>query len=241
MKQLWKILVLFLAFNHLNSFASEDSLYDFLWLDPDKSVYVLQNKLYKKTNSFYLEIDGGLAFGDEFLNTHNVNLKLGYYLNEEWGIELFGSKYFNSFASNKEQVKNVAGVYPFLRRPQMAYGATVQWTPFYGKINTFNKIFYFDWGFGLGAAFLDTDSNLKVAGVTGLAERFDDESQVSFVYKTDFRFHINRNWHLTAELRGLLFSAPVVKKNPISGSENLEGEAQIFDYYDFMIGIGYKF
>jgi len=25
-------------------FGSEDSLYDFLWLDKDKSVYVLQNK-----------------------------------------------------------------------------------------------------------------------------------------------------------------------------------------------------
>mgnify|MGYP000697543964 CR=1 FL=1 len=28
--------------------ATEKDLYDFLWLDPDKKVYVLQNKVHKK-------------------------------------------------------------------------------------------------------------------------------------------------------------------------------------------------
>ena len=29
--------------------ASEKDLYNFLWLDPDKKVYVLQNKIHKKS------------------------------------------------------------------------------------------------------------------------------------------------------------------------------------------------
>ncbi len=242
MKQLGMILFLLSTTLSFNALSSEDSLYDFLWLDPDKSVYVLQNKLYKKTNSFYLELDAGVAFGDEFLNTHNVNLKIGYYFSEEWGIEIFGSKYFNSFANNKGEVKRIANVSPFLRQPEQAIGATLLWTPFYGKINTFNKIFYFDWGFGLGAAMLDTTSNLKTAGSTTLKERFDDEDQISFVYKTDFKFHLNRHWHFTAELRGMLFSAPLVGGlGDGPGGVNTEGENKIFDYYDFMLGVGYKF
>ena len=34
-----------------NTHAGEKSLYDFLWLDPDKKVYVLQNKIYKKEHT----------------------------------------------------------------------------------------------------------------------------------------------------------------------------------------------
>ena len=36
--------------------AGERDLYDFLWLDPDKSVFVLQNKLYPKDGSLYFEL-----------------------------------------------------------------------------------------------------------------------------------------------------------------------------------------
>jgi len=51
--------------------ASEKDLYDFLWLDPDKSVYVLQNKVYKKKNSFYGSVG--------FLQGQSSNLP-GYYI-----------------------------------------------------------------------------------------------------------------------------------------------------------------
>ncbi len=38
------------------SLAGEKDLYDFQWLDPDKSVYVLQNKIYPKNKTFYVDI-----------------------------------------------------------------------------------------------------------------------------------------------------------------------------------------
>lgn len=39
-----------------NAYSGEENLYDFLWLDPDKSVYVLQNKTHEKKGSFYFDL-----------------------------------------------------------------------------------------------------------------------------------------------------------------------------------------
>ncbi len=243
MKNLKVLLICLVTTMGINLYSSEDSLYDFLWLDPDKSVYVLQNKLYKKKNSIFLELDGSIAFGDEFLNTHSASLKLGYYFAEEWGLELFGTKYFNSFAFNYNEIKRITGITPFLRRPEMALGAMLLWTPFYGKINTFNKIFYFDWGFGLGGAYLQTASNLKTVGDNGLAERFDDETQTAIAVKTDFKVRITKNWHLNTEIKIFWFTGDTVGKVhlPAELKENLPGNKKITDFYDFMIGIGYTF
>ena len=87
-----------------NIHAGEKSLYDFLWLDPDKKVYVLQNKLYKKENTFYLDIGYLSNFTSKFQDTNGFNLKTGYYFHEEWGLEFFYNNYVNS---NNDDYNNV--------------------------------------------------------------------------------------------------------------------------------------
>jgi len=244
MKNFKLLLICILGTLGMNSYSSEDSLYDFLWLDPDKSVYVLQNKIYKKKNSLYLEIDGAIAFGDEFLNTNSATLKLGYYFAEEWGIELFGTKFLNSFAFNYNEIKRITSITPFLRRPEIAAGAMLLWTPFYGKINTFNKIFYFDWGFGLGGAYLKTTSNLKTVGDNGLKERFDDETQTALTVKTDFKIRLSKSWHLNTEIKSFWFTGETVGRvyDPTLNRENDPSTSKkLTDFYDFMLGIGYTF
>lgn len=42
--------------------ADEKDLYDFMWLDPDKKVYVLQNKVHKKAILFTQTSVTGLDF-----------------------------------------------------------------------------------------------------------------------------------------------------------------------------------
>jgi len=69
--------------------AGEESLYDFLWLDPDKKVYVLQNKLYKKEHSFFFDAGYLLNFTSKFQETSGFKINGGFYFHEEWGIELF--------------------------------------------------------------------------------------------------------------------------------------------------------
>ena len=45
MKKLFVVVYISLT---ILAYAGEENVYDFLWLDPDKKVYVLQNREFKK-------------------------------------------------------------------------------------------------------------------------------------------------------------------------------------------------
>ncbi len=52
--------------------ATEKDLYNFKWLDPDKSVYVLQNKVYKKEKSFYTDLSFLKGLSSTYQDTKGV-------------------------------------------------------------------------------------------------------------------------------------------------------------------------
>ena len=55
--------------------AAEKDLYNFLWLDPDKKVYVLQNKVYKREHTVYLDVGYLKALSSKFQNTNGFKIK----------------------------------------------------------------------------------------------------------------------------------------------------------------------
>lgn len=190
------------------TYAGEESLYDFLWLDPDKKVYVLQNKLYKKEQSFYFDIGYISNFTSKFQNTNGFALKGGYYIHEEWGIELFYQQYANSNNDDFRNIRLINEAEPFIRRFNATYGAAIIWSPFYGKINTFNEIFYFDWSFGAGYTQINAESNIKNVR-EGLARTdYDTEVYNGAVLKTNLKFHVNENFHLGIEYMNTYYMAP---------------------------------
>ena len=124
--------------------ADEKDLYDFMWLDPDKKVYVLQNKVHKKANTVYMHVGTGLGLSSNFQDTSLLHTNFGYYLSEEWAIEGMYTKYSNKDNEALENLRRLNGSIPFIRKTESNFGVLAKWSPFYGKINTFNKIFYFD-------------------------------------------------------------------------------------------------
>ena len=133
-----KTLLLLLLFTLNTASAGDKDLYDFLWLDPDKSVYVLQNKIYEKNKSIYMDLGLVSSMTSTFQDTVGGQLKLGYYFHEEWAIEANYMQYANSNNTTFESAKIVGGVEPFVRRPLSSTSLFLIWSPFYGKINTFN-------------------------------------------------------------------------------------------------------
>lgn len=188
--------------------AGEESLYDFLWLDPDKKVYVLQNKLYKKEHSVYADVGYISNFTSKFQNTNGLGIRAGYYIHEEWGLELFYNHYANSNNDDFTTIKNVSGVVPFVRRPSSTYGALVIWSPFYGKINTFNQIYYFDWSFGAGIAKVNTESNIKSVRIDNAPNKYEKETYSGAVLKTKVKFHLTEQVHLGVEYMNTYYNAP---------------------------------
>ncbi len=191
--------------------AGEKSLYDFLWLDPDKKVYVLQNKLHKKEHTFYFDVGYLSNFTSKFQDTYGFQARAGFYVHEEWGLEVFHNQYTNTSNDEYDSIQSVNNLVPFVRRLKSNTGALAIWSPFYGKINTFNQIFYFDWSFGAGLSSIKAESNLKSAGKKNLANFYREENYIGAVLKTNLKFHLSENIHLSIEYMNTYYRAPGAK------------------------------
>jgi outer membrane beta-barrel protein len=217
------------------SLATEKDLYDFLWLDPDKKVYVLQNKVHKKEHSIYASLGAGMGLSSTYQDTTLVHGNAGFYLNEEWAIEAMYTSYSNKDNEAFENLKKLNGSIPFTRRTTSNYGVLAKWSPFYGKINTFNKIFYFDWSFGLGLGKLNTESNAATVGNPAKANNFSSESYTTVIGKTELTVHATKNIHLSLGLIMNNFKAPGPTINNKAPSEKLRNNL------DTVLSIGYSF
>jgi outer membrane beta-barrel protein len=232
MKNIFLILILTFA---ANIKAAEKDLYDFLWLDSDKKVYVLQNKIHKKENSFYFNLSYGIGLSSTYVDTSVFHFNTGYYFTEELAIEAMYTKYSNSENENLSNIKRISGLVPFIRNPLSNYGGLVKWSPFYGKINTFNKIFYFDWSFGAGLGVLNSESNKDTVSNPSISNRYSKENYLSGILKTELTLHASKNLHFSLGLIINNFSAPGPTINKVVPTSKLRNEA------DTLFSVGYSF
>jgi len=216
------------------TYAAEKDLYNFLWLDPDKKVYVLQNKVYKRDKTVYFSAGYLKGLSSKYQKTSGFKLKGGFYFTEEWAFELFYNSYANSNNDTYETLMKINTVEPFVRRLNSSYGALGLWTPFYGKINTFNRIYYFDWSFGLGAAKVNAESNAQTAGNSNVQNAYTKESYTGGIGKTELRFHITRNVHTAIEYQNTFFKAA----GPVRAGSSVKSWQS---YGDLILSVGFSF
>ena len=220
--------------------ADEKSLYNFSWLDNDKEIYVLQNRKFRKDGNVY--VGGTLAYNlsQDFLDAYGGTVRGGYFFTEDWGVELLYGKNSSNQNDTARGVKE-QGARPFYREIDSVMGAMLMWSPFYSKINTFNKIFYFDWMFGLGAASINTKDNRKLFD-TSISEadqkKMTDESVVGALWNTGFRFYINEHWSLRLDMTGVSYKAD---KQKINQSSEKSTASKVFSSYDLGLGLNYAF
>lgn len=217
-------------------YADEKSLYNFSWLDKDKEIYVLQNRKFRKDGSFY--VGGTLAYNlsQDFLDAYGGTLRAGYFFREDWGIEAVYGKNTSTESDTAKGVKE-QGAFPFYREIDTYMGAMVMWSPFYSKINTFNRVFYFDWMFGLGVASINTKDNRNLFKATGDSS-LTSESVMGALWNTGFRFYINENWSLRLDITGLTYSADKSKGDEAGNSSKA---TKLFTDYDLGLGLNYAF
>jgi len=214
--------------------ASEEDLYDFLWLDPDKSVYVLQKKVYKKKGTFFLDLGLMKNSSSDFQSSYGYRSNTGYYFFEEWALQLYYAGYANSNNDSYDNLKQI-GREPFIRKAKTLYGGGVLWSPFYGKINTFNKIVYFDWSFGLGYGKITTESNKETAADQTQLPSYENESYSAISASSQIRFYINRNFNLHLGYANTVYSAPGPTINGVVGKNLMRTSS------DVNLGVGFAF
>lgn len=217
--------------------AAENNVYDFSWLDQEKEVYVLQNRKFRKKNQFYIGGTLGRSVSGAFVDSSEYNLIAGYFFAEEWGLEFSFTGAEGTLNATHDAVA-AQGSTAYYRQIQTANTAMLVWSPLYSKINTFNKIFYFDWMFGLGFTSASTEDNRNklVAGPNTNVLTEEDVSGVAWM--TAFRFYINQDWSARVDFRGTHLN--VDSAIDASGS-TINTEKRWNNYYNFNVGINYAF
>ncbi|GAB4009509.1 MAG: hypothetical protein Fur0010_00250 [Bdellovibrio sp.] len=216
--------------------ASERDVYNFSWLDPDKEVYVLQNRKYRKDGKFHVNLGAGLTTSGAFVDAKTFQGRAGYFFREDWGFEFLYAKNSGTENATAASVRSdgVSGSIPFRRIVDSYMGGMLMWSPFYAKINTFNKIIYLDWLLGLGVAKIE-ETNNRDEFLTGLISSAQTTgSHTGLMWDTSLKFYLNENWDIRTDLTVVHYKA----EKPTRSSTK---EESYYSNWDFSLSLGYSF
>ncbi len=210
--------------------AEKDSEYNFSWLDPDKKIYVLQNRKYTKAGHAMFSAMGGVGWSNPYRNVRTVDPRVSFYFSEDFGVELFYSINFNStnttFSALEQESPNAL---PHIREIRSQYGALLHWVPWYAKINVFNQILHFDWYFSGGAGRIHSFLLDKNSISDPFTETLDD--RFALFAGTGQQYHLSQDFLVRLDFTGAFYQAPVL---------GTAGESAWFSNYNFGIGLGYR-
>ncbi len=225
--------MLFLLIDISTSYAGEDSTYDFAWLDPDKKVYVLQNRKFFKNRKIHVSLGGGITTSGAFVDSNNIQGRVGYFFSEDWGFEGVFSKNSGKENVTAESVRQ-SGTIPFRRVVDDYMGGMILWSPFYGKVNTFGAIVYFDWILGLGYGKLNEHNN-KEAVVNRINETDKNESHSGIMWTTGLKFYLSQSWYVRFDVTTMHYKA----LSPAAITTG--GKQKYYSNYDLALSLGANF
>ena len=212
-------------------FASEKDIYEFSWLDPDKEVFVLQNRKFRKANHLYVNAGGGITTSGAFVSSTAIQGRVGYFFSEDFGFEGIYSK--NSGKEN-DTAKGVrssgpqgTGTTPFRRIVDNYAGAMILWSPFYSKINTFNSIVYMDWIFGLGYAQLKEKNNKLAFQSAALASTETLESHSGIIWELGLKFYLSESLSIRTDLTAVHYNTQNISTPGSAYTSNFDATASI--------------
>lgn len=229
-------LVLFTLTFTTNLFANEKDIYEFSWLDPDKEVFVLQNRKFRKAGHVHINLGGGMTTSGAFVDATSIQGRVGFFFTEDYGFE-------GIYAKNSGKENNTAkgvraangggtGTTPFRRIVENYSGAMFLWSPFYSKINTFNSIVYMDWIFGVGYAQLKEKNNkLRITQGQSAEGIETSESHTGILWEAGLKFYLSENFNIRTDLTAVHYSADNISTPGTSYKSN----------FDATVSLGYSF
>ena len=219
----------------ISSIASEKDMYNFSWLDPDKEVYVLQNRKYRKVNRLHINLGFGITTSGAFVDAKTFQGRAGYFFKENWGVEFVYARNSGEENGTAALLRSDGRSVPFRRIVDNYFGGMVMWSPFYSKINTFNKIIYVDWLFGLGAAKLTETNNLSEFKTTGGSNTINTLDHSGLMWDVGMKIYLTKNFEFRLDVTTIHYKANRATRT------NQEGESVYNTNWDIAGSIGYTF
>lgn len=222
-----KIATLFILSISTFVWASESDFYDFSWLDKDKEVYVLQNRKFRKKSNFHVNAGYSMTTSGAFVDASAIQGRLGYFFTEELGFEMLFSKNSGSENATAASVRNSgsgSGSIPFRRIVNSYYGLMGMWSPFYSKINTFNKIIYLDVFFGLGVGKIEETNNRSQFDNYDPSLADITETHTAYLWDVGLNFYISELWSVRFDVLSTHYQAQkaIPKSNTESWYQNVD-------------------
>ncbi len=233
MKTAFSLYLLCILFSMLNmqAFAGEDDLYKFHWLDASKKVFVLQNKIFEKENTIYINGSYGTNTTSQYQDSSIIGTSVGYFWKERWGVELLYQKFTNTDNAPLDYLSANDMTIPFIRRLTQKISALILYSPFYAKINTYNKIYYLEWLFGIGYSSISAESNISDFRKSDPRVRYEIEAFGGITVKTQFRLYLSEMFTLNLDLMKTYYSAI----SGVSDSATLQSQDDMY----FSFGINF--
>jgi outer membrane beta-barrel protein len=225
--------------NVSSAYASDDDdNYNFSWLDPDKKIYVLQNRKYRKAEKLQIFVLGGIGLGETYRTAYQFQPRMGYWFNEDFGIEAFYNLRWNNQNNAYRALVQATGstaATPLIREVDNEVGVLFNWAPWYAKINVFNTVLYFDWYFSLGAGSMSTQIGPRTPSDPVYGSQWQTQNLFAVYLGTGQLFHLSDTFSLRLDLLGHFYSAPIY-----GGLAGAPTDKSIFSSFSFDTGIGIK-
>lgn len=181
--------------------------YSFKWLDPDKKIYVLQNRKFVKAERPMVSVMVGPGISNSYRDTTGVGFRGAYFFSEDWGLEGQYTAGINSenqtYAALQISSPNAS---PVVREMRSQLGLNVMWVPWYAKINVFNRILYFDWYFTGGAGQIRTALDTRAR--TTDAASYQEKSFAALYLGTGQLFHVSQLFTVRLDMTTAFYRTP---------------------------------
>jgi len=224
---IWMCLI---ALSWANAAEEVDPEYRFSWLDPDKKVYVLQNRKFEKAGHLLISALGGSVHADPYRTAYSLDPRVAFYFTEALGIEAFGQWSFNSTNNAfSALIQSSSTALPIVRESRSQMGGLLSWVPWYAKINFFNQILYFDWYLNAGLGLIQTAIDVRESK-NDLID-YVNESRLGYFLGTGHYYHLNQWLGVRLDYTVGFFRAPILGN---------AGDPTWFSHSTFSAGLGVK-
>lgn len=210
--------------------SSNEEEFKFSWLDPEKKVYVIQNRKYRKAGHALFSAGFGAGLSQPYRHFTLIQPRVAFYISESFGLEGFFQYYITSNSSTYTNLVNTGtNVIVNIREFRTEYAMLLHWAPWYAKINMFNALLYFDWQLtaGVGRVATQVDTRALTAGTPN----FVSVDLTSFYLGTGQLFHLSENWIVRLDLLAMIYQAPALETT---------GVGNWFTHFNFTAGLAFK-
>lgn len=179
------------------------------WSAKDDEYGVIQNRTFSKTGKYYASAVYGPLINDPFAKAKATGFMAGYFVNEDFGVELsyltYGSSQNDTVTAYETQFGGAKPDYNLIKASKVL---SLTYTPLYAKMAFMNThIMYFDMGVTLGLG--QSDYEIQKVDKDGLGNKTpSNEMKSATVYEIGFmqQLFINTNVAFRLDIKNTFYT-----------------------------------